>query len=115
MFSEKFWAKVWKIERHEDYTVIDVSVSIKNKETGKYDTTFHDKYMRCYRAAHEKLKTLEDGVRIRPISFGIKNRYDKEKNVMYQNNLLFDFEVDPNFTTAPADDGGDDGLEDDPF
>lgn len=86
------YAKLWNIDMKEKYSVVELSVSRKNKD-GKYETDFSYKFVRFVGTAHQKLQGMTGDERIKILSGDISNHYDKEKNTTYTNYVVFDFEV----------------------
>lgn len=93
MFSNDKFAKVWKIYPKEDanqrYTDVQLSTSKKTKEN-RYQTDFNDN-VRLIGKAQEKAAELEANDRIKILSCGVSNYYNKEKNKKYYTFCIFDF------------------------
>ena len=86
------YAKLWAVENKGKYSVVELSVSRKNKDTGEYETDFSDKFARFVGEAHTALQGMTGKERIKITSGDISNRYDKEKKVTYTNFVVFSFE-----------------------
>lgn len=100
-FRTGAFAKAWKIENKGNYSVVDLSTSKKNKETGKYDKDFGNKFVRFIGTAHTLASSLHDGASIKLGNVEVTNNYDKEKNKEYTNYLVFSFEIpDGNGSTS---------------
>ena len=59
------YAKVWKHEDKGKYSVVELSTSKKNKETGEYTTDFKNNFVRFVGTAHDRLKSLDESGRIK--------------------------------------------------
>jgi single-strand DNA-binding protein len=92
-FRSDAFAKVWKTENKGNYSIVELSTSKKNKETGKYDTDFSSKFVRFIGTAHKMAETLQDGASIKLGNVEVTNSYDKEKKIGYTNFLVFSFEI----------------------
>ena len=92
MFSNDKFAKVWKIYPKENadqkYTDVQLSTSKKTKEG--YQTDFNDN-VRLIGEAHKKAADLEANDRIKILSCGVSNYYNKEKSKKYYTFCCFDF------------------------
>ena len=64
-FGTGNYAKVWASEDKGKYSVVELSTSKKNKETGEYATDFSSKFVRFVGTAHERLKDLDANGRIK--------------------------------------------------
>ena len=54
MFGQGNYATVWSREDKGKYSIVELSTSQKDKETGKYTTDFSSKYVRFIGEAHNK-------------------------------------------------------------
>lgn len=98
-FRQGAYAKVWNIEDKGNYSVGQVSISRKNKETNAYETEFQDGFVRFVGTAHNEIKGLqipENGLSIKISSCDCTNHYDKEKNKVYENHVIFGLELSDN-------------------
>ena len=92
MFSNDKFAKVWKIypkdKADQKYTDVQLSTSKKTKEG--YQTDFNDN-VRLIGEAEKKAAELEANDRIKILSCGVSNFYNKEKGKKYYTFCVFDF------------------------
>ena len=79
------FVKVWEVENKGNYHVVSLSTSKKNKETGKYETDFSNKFVRFIGTAHNLAADLKVGDVIKLGSCEVTNKYDKDKNTTYTN------------------------------
>ena len=86
------FVKVWEVENKGNYHVVSLSTSKKNKETGKYETDFSNKFVRFIGTAHNLAADLKVGDVIKLGSCEVTNKYDKDKNTTYTNYLVYSFE-----------------------
>lgn len=86
------FAKMWSIENKGKYSIVDLSVSRKNKETGEYETDFRHKFVRFVGNAHAALEGMSGTERIKILSGDVSNHYDAEKKVTYTNYVVFAIE-----------------------
>ncbi len=77
-FRPNTWAKIWQIERYENYTRVRLSISQKNKQTDEYRQTFGG-YVSLVGGAHKKAESLQEGDRIHIVDCDVTNEWDKEK------------------------------------
>ena len=87
------YAKIWNIDRKEKYSVVELSVSKKNRATDQYETDFSSKFVRFVGNAHQQLINMQGNERIKIKCGDVSNHYDKEKRVTYTNYVVFDFEL----------------------
>lgn len=126
-FRQGAYAKVWSAEDKGKYSVGNISISRKNKDTDKYEVEFQDGFVRFVGDAHNALKDLsidEKGASIQITLCDVTNKYDAEKKKTYTNFVIFDFDVPDNGSAggkkggaaksnpkaAPADEPEDDDL-----
>lgn len=92
MFANDKFAKVWKIypkdKAEQKYT--DVQLSTSKKGDNGYVTDFNDN-VRLIGEAHKKSAELEANDRIKILSCGVNNYYNKEKNKKFYTFCVFDF------------------------
>lgn len=97
MFANNNYAKVWKIfpkeKKDQKYTVVQLSTSRKDKKTNTYTTDFSG-YIRLVGKAEEKAAELEAQDRIKMLTVGVTNSYNKEKKETYTQYVCFDFEFE---------------------
>lgn len=97
------FAKVWEVEDKGNYHVVSLSTSKKDKNTGKYETDFSNKFVRFIGTAHTMATNLKAGDTIKIGSCEVTNKYDKEKNTTYTNYLVYSFEIEgSNSSNAPT-------------
>lgn len=92
-FRQDAYAKVWRKEDKGNYHVVQMSTSKKNKQSGQYETDFSSNFVRFIGTAHEQMKDLDDGARIKIGNCEVTNKYDKEAKKEYTNFLVFSFEL----------------------
>lgn len=117
-FGTGSFAKVWEIKKSDSgkYTDIQISISKKNQETDKYETTFSN-FVRLIGTANKDVNKLSEGCRIKLGSTDVENRYDKEKKTTYYNFKVFSFEMadgSSDKSASPVDSNSCDGG-DEPF
>ena len=97
MFANNNYAKVWKIfpkeKKDQKYTVVQLSTSRKDKKNNTYTTDFSG-YVRLVGKAEEKAAELEAQDRIKMLTVGVTNSYDKEKKQTYTQYVCFDYECE---------------------
>ena len=95
MFSTGVYFKVWGVVNKGKFSEVDCSTSVKNKNTGNYETDFSSKFVRFIGNAHKKAP--QAGEKIKITSCGVQNVYEKDGQRQYLKNpayLVFDFERD---------------------
>lgn len=108
-FRQGAYAKIWKVEDKGNYSVAQVSISRKNKDTGEYNVEFQDGFVRLVGNAHEAAKSLkigDNGASIQITSCDVTNKYDAEKQKSYINFTIFGFEIPDGNSTATAKSAG---------
>lgn len=107
-FKQGAFARIWSVNDEGKYSTANVSVSRKNKETGKYDVEFSDGYVRLVGSAHEAAKDLglptreefdsqsDKGVSVKISSCDVTNNYDTKTKKLYTNCVIFGFEIPDN-------------------
>lgn len=107
-FKQGAFARIWSVNDEGKYSTANVSVSRKNKETGKYDVEFSDGYVRLVGSAHEAAKELglptreefdsqsDKGVSVKISSCDVTNNYDTKTKKLYTNCVIFGFEIPDN-------------------
>lgn len=107
-FRQGAFARIWSVNDEGKYSTANVSVSKKNKETGKYDVEFSDRYVRLVGSAHETAKKLglptreefdatsNKGVSVQISSCDVTNKYDAKTEKLYTNYVIFGFEIPDN-------------------
>ena len=90
-FSNNAYAKIWKVEKHDNYTKVNMSTSKKNRDTGEYETDFSG-FVNMIGKAHKLAESLEANDRIKILSCEVTTKYDKAKDTKYTNFTIFDWE-----------------------
>ncbi len=94
-FRTGAFAKVWEVSPMSDTsTKVRMSVSRKNKQSGKYEQDFSGFVLAIGTAAAKKAACLKEGDRIKLGDVDVTTKYDKEKKITYTNFKMFSFEVD---------------------
>ena len=89
MFSDRSYAKVWQIlDRKAKYTKATISTNRKDMN-GQYQTDFSS-VVKLIGKAHTA--NVQEGDRIRILSCGVTNSYNKETQTTYTDFLIFDLE-----------------------
>jgi len=102
-FRQDAYAKVWKVEDKGNYSVGQVSVSKKNKNTNQYEVDFSDGFVRFVGQAHEDIKDVqipEKGYSIQIKSCDVSTNYVREQNKTYVNYVIFSFESQDNKSSS---------------
>jgi hypothetical protein len=93
VFGTNNYCTLWGIEDKGKYSVVEMSTSRKDKETGEYTTDFSSKFVRFIGEAHNKLKkygySRKD--RIKLTNCGVTTDKGNDDR-WYTNFLVFDFE-----------------------
>jgi len=92
-FRTDAYAKVWAVENKGNYSVVNMSISKKNKENGGYDVEFSNKFVRFIGTAHKLADGLKKGDTIKLGNCDVTSVYSKEKETTYTNFLVFSFEI----------------------
>ena len=82
MFSVNSYAKIKEVEDKGNYSVCKISISKKNKQSGKYETDFVGK-VRFVGQAH--LQRPLENQRIKITSCGVSNCYVKDDKLEFLN------------------------------
>ena len=91
-FSTGSFATVWKVTDAGNYHDVQLSISRKNKQSGKYEQDFGG-FVRFVGKAHNQAKDLREGDRIRLGNVDTTNRYDKEKKMTFTNHVVFEYSM----------------------
>lgn len=86
------YAKIWKIDRKDNFTKVQLSTSKKSKDGLKYETDFSG-FVSLIGHAHNKAADLKEGDRIKIGDFEVTNSYNKETKVGYTNIAVFEYEI----------------------
>lgn len=113
-FSANNYMKIWKVERKEKFTKLNLSSSRKNRDTGEYETDFSG-FANMIGAAHKKAENLEEGDRIKITACDVTTRYDKAKDTKFTNFVIFDYEPagSPAAETKPVSETKNEDVEED--
>lgn len=82
----KAYAKVWKVERKENYIALNISTGDKQQ-----DGTYKNSSWNARLVGKAKDIQVNEGDRIEIKSAKIENIYDKETNKNWLNIIIFDF------------------------
>lgn len=99
------FVKVWEVENKGNYHVVSLSTSKKNKETGKYEKDFSNKFVRFIGTAHNLAADLKVGDVIKLGNCEVTNKYDKDKNTTYTNYLVYSFEKEEDNSNSSQSEG----------
>ena len=114
MFANNNYAKVWKIypkeKKEQKFTLVQLSTSRKDKKTKEYSTDFSG-YVRLIGDAEEKAKELEAQDKIKLLTVGVTNSYDKANKKTYTQYVCFDFEFDNSQKQAETNGSGEEWAE----
>lgn len=96
-FREGAYARVWSAEKGKgNYSVCNLNISKKDKETNEYNIDFQDGYVKFIGDAHKLISSIDipekGGVSIKITSCEVTNKYDKEKKKIYTNFIIYGFE-----------------------
>ena len=101
-FRKDAYATIWEVKRITDtFVKARVSISRKNRDTGKYEPEFEDFIAFSGTVAANKAMALREKDHIKIGDCEVKNKYDPEKKVKYYNFLVYSFEL-ANGTQNPA-------------
>lgn len=93
-FRKDAYATIWEIKRISDtFVKARVSISRKNKDTGKYEPEFEDFIAFVGTVAANKAMTLRERDHIKIGDCEVCNKYDPEKRVKYYNFRVYSFEL----------------------
>lgn len=98
-FRQGAFAKVWRVEDKGNYSVAQVSISRKKKDSDQYETEFQNNFVRLVGTAHDMGKDIQEvqgGTTIKITSCDVTNKYDKEAQKEYTNFVIFGFEFPDN-------------------
>lgn len=97
------FAKVWSVEPKSDTnTVVRLSISRKDKQTGEYTQDFSGFVSFVGTAAAKKAACLTEGARIKLGDVDVTTSYNSEKKITYTNFKVFNFEVESSGGNSPA-------------
>lgn len=96
-FRTGAYAKVWAVAKDQSgHVTAEMSTSKKNKDTGKYENDWSNKYVRLFGEAAKASEKLERGATVRIGDCDVTNYFSKEKNTLYTNYTIFTFMEDTN-------------------
>ena len=84
--NDKIYAKVWKVDKKEKYTSLQISTSDKQQ-----DGTYKNSGWNCRLVGKAKDIAVNENDRIVITSAKIENIYDKENKKSWLNIIVFDF------------------------
>lgn len=100
-FRKGAYATIWEIKQVSDtFVKARISISRKDKETGKYEAEFEDWVAFSGSVAAKKALTLREKDRIQLGDCDIRNKYDPEKKTKYYNFMIYSFEMAGNAAAA---------------
>lgn len=104
-FRKDGYAKVWKTTVYEKYTVVELSTSKKNKQSGEYEVDFQHSFVKFIGQAHRDATSLTRGSRIKLGDCDVTRKYSKEKQREYIDFIVYDFALEsaPNTGDSLAD------------
>lgn len=91
-FRKGAYARVWEAENKGKYSVANISVSKKNKETNEYETEFQNKFVRVVGTAHKQLDSMTLPATVRIGDCDVTNKYVPDKKTTYTNYVVYNFE-----------------------
>lgn len=94
-FENGAYATVWEVESVKD-TITKVKITTrarKSKDSDEYETDFTGYVSFVGTANANKALSLRERDKIKLTKVRVKNKYDKEKKVMYWNPLVTEFEM----------------------
>ena len=90
-FRSGAYAKVWSCSKgNGNYYVADMSTSRKTQDGG-YENDWSNKFVRLVGEAAEQAESINDGDSVRIGSCDVTNHYDKVKQTLYTNYVIFSF------------------------
>lgn len=98
-FHNGAYAKVWKIEVFQKYSKVNLSTSIKGKDTGKYETDF-SAFVSFVGDAHKSILSLNEGDRIKLVSTDVTTNIKKQTGEKFTNYTLFEWEPAKPYTSS---------------
>lgn len=99
-FRQGAYARIWSVENKGKYSVCNMTVSKKNKETGEYNVEFHDGFVRLVGNAHQAMMGVDipekKGVPVKIGACDVTTNYVPERKQTYVNYVVYGFEDDNN-------------------
>lgn len=90
MFANNRYAKIWKVDNTGKFPKAQISISRKN-DNGDYETRFSD-WVTFFGKAKDKASNLCENDRIKILSSGVENWFNKETEKRYYSFMVFDYE-----------------------
>lgn len=75
MFGNGAYLTIWEVKENDNYSIVSVSSSKKNRQTNEYETDFSSNYVRFVGDAH--LCRPQKGQKIKVVDCGVQNCYVK--------------------------------------
>lgn len=95
-FRQGAYAKIWRIEDKGNYSVAQVSISRKKKDSDEYVTEFQHNFVRLVGNAHTAIQGVtipeKGGLSIQITSCDVTNKWVAEKQKEYINFVIFGFD-----------------------
>lgn len=102
-FRTGSFAKIWAIEPKSDTnTIVRMSISRKNKQSGEYEQDFSGFVSFIGSATAKKAACLKEGDRIKLGDVDVTTYYDTEKKITYTNYKCFTFDVETDKPVADS-------------
>lgn len=101
-FANDSYATVWEVEPVKD-TITKVKITTrtkKSKDSVEFETDFTGYVSFVGTANAHKALSLHERDKIKLLKVAMKNKYDKDKKVMYWNPLVYEFELSDSATRA---------------
>lgn len=117
MLSNNCYAKIKEVEDKGNYSICKISISKKNKQANKYETTFYGK-VNFVGQAHLQRPLADQRIKI--ISCGVQNCYTKDDKLEFMKSpkyVVFGYELqsDENAETTTEKLKLEDNFDDLPF
>lgn len=95
------FARIWKVEDKGKYSIVELSTSKKDQNSGKWETDFQHKFVRFIGPAHTMAQGITEPTSIRIKSCDVTKIWSQEKQQEYTNYIVFEFEL-PEANKSPA-------------
>jgi len=92
-FKVGSYAKIWKVENKGNYSIVELSISKKNKQSNQYETDFSSKFVRFIGRAHTDIGLVQENCKIKLGDVEVTNSYNKDTKQSFTNFLVFSFET----------------------
>ena len=110
-FRNDAYARIWEVEEKGNYSVGKISISRKDKDTGKYNVEFQDGFVRFVGQAHKALQGVQidsaKGISVKISSCDVSSIYKGKdgKTSYYPHYTVFGIELqDENVKQTPIKD-----------